>query len=353
MRGFEKSEEHLMREQIFRRIYEESGDPAYHLPHSHEYYTSYIQQFSNYHPQKITLHRDLNLLDENRVFRTDVDTVFYHHMAWFPPVWHTTDFFVVQVVVEGEMKLYIANQELHLTRGSICIVVPDSRHALSCFSDSCILCVCIRRSTFERAFFSTLQEENSILADFFSKTLYGTNPHPFLLFQCGWDPMLMDILRAAREESFGRRSYHNHMLNSLMDLFFVSLLRYHEKDLKVSENSNIRQSENLIYILKYMQEHYTTVTLKELAAFFNYSERQVQRILKQSTGAGFMENIQIMKMKEAARLLSESRYPVSKIAVDLGYNNLGNFRKIFRKTYGKSPAEYRRGQEKGDDVHYM
>lgn len=343
MYGFEKTPEHLLGEQLFHRIYEQSHDPAYHLPHPHEYYESYIQQFHVMHPNEMALHKELNLLDENRVFNKGTDTVFHHHMAWFPPVWHTTDFFVVQVILEGEMKLYIANQEIHLKKGNICIVVPDSSHALSCFSDSNILCACIRRSTFERAFFSTLQEENSILADFFRKTLYGTNPHPFLFFKSDWDEELMNIYRRAREESFGRRSYHNHMMNSLMDLFFITLLRNHERDLIVSENSHIRQSEDLIFLLKYMQEHYTTVTLKELAAFFNYSERHIQRVLKQSTGAGFMENIQIMKMREAARLLRESRYPVSKIAVDLGYNNLGNFRKIFRRTYGESPAQYRRG----------
>lgn len=346
MHGFEKTAEHLLRESIFRQIYEQSQDPTYHLPHSHTYYQPYIQQSHNLYPGELILHHDLDLLDEDRVFIKGTDTVFYHHMTWFPPVWHTTDFFVVQAILKGEMKLYIANQEIHLTTGDICIVVPDSRHALSCFSDSSVLCACIRKSTFEHAFFSTLQDENSILADFFQKTLYGTNPHPFLYFHCGWDEAMMNIFRAAREESFGRRSYHNHMMNSLMDLFFITLLRNHEKDLMVAEKSNIRQSEDLIYLLKYMQEHYTTVSLKELAEFFNYSERHIQRILKQSTGAGFMENIQIMKMREAARLLTESRYPISKIAVDLGYNNLGNFRKIFRRTYGKSPAEYHRGFSK-------
>ena len=56
-------------------------------------------------------------------------------------------------------------------------------------------------------------------------------------------------------------------------------------------------------------------------------------------------------MKEAARLLRGSNYPISKIADVLGYNNQGNFRDIFRKTYGQSPTEYRntRGREQKND----
>ena len=107
-------------------------------------------------------------------------------------------------------------------------------------------------------------------------------------------------------------------------------------------HTRVNQSENLIFMLKYMQEHYTTLSLPELAALFNYSERQVQRILLKNTGQTYTQLIQTMKMKEAARLLRDSRYPISKIASDLGYSNLGNFRRIFRKAYDISPAAYRR-----------
>ena len=44
----------------------------------------------------------------------------------------------------------------------------------------------------------------------------------------------------------------------------------------------------------------------------------------------------------AAPAMGVPRYPVSRIAADVGYANQGNFRKIFRNTYHMSPAEYRR-----------
>ena len=161
-------------------------------------------------------------------------------------------------------------------------------------------------------------------------------------FNSAWDSELMKILSAAYMESLGHRSFRNMMINSIMDNFFIVLLRNHEQDLVFPDHTRVNQSENLIFMLKYMQEHYTTLSLPQLAALFNYSERQVQRILLKNTGQTYTQLIQTMKMKEAARLLRDSRYPISKIASDLGYSNLGNFRRIFRKAYDISPAAYRR-----------
>lgn len=48
-----------------------------------------------------------------------------------------------------------------------------------------------------------------------------------------------------------------------------------------------KAGKNIIFILKYIELHYATLTLPELASFFNYSERQMTRILKNYTGQTF------------------------------------------------------------------
>ena len=339
---FDKTPDRLEIEAALLHLAEQTKDPTYYIPHEYEYYEQVILRANALYPHSLTLQKCAALLREDAFFEEGMDTAFHHHLSCFPPIWHTNRFFVVQIVLEGSYTSYIANREFTMSRGDICIISPDSRHAFSCLSDGNLLCLLIRKSTFERAFFGILQKNDNILADFFQRTLYNANPHPFLYFRSDWDPGLMGPLREAYREYLGHRSFQRYMMNNLIDQFFIRLLRDHEQDVVFSDFTQVRPSEDLIFMLKYMQEHYTTMTLKELADFFNYSERQVQRILKQSTGRTFMETIQAMKMNEAARLLRESRYPVSRIAADLGYINLGNFRKIFRKTYGISPAEYRK-----------
>ena len=90
-----------------------------------------------------------------------------------------------------------------------------------------------------------------------------------------------------------------------------------------------------------MQANFKTVSLKELSNLFNYSERQLQRIIQSATGHTFIENIQNQKMKLASELLIHSTLSVSEISERIGFQSLNNFRKIFFKYFNMTPSEYR------------
>ena len=75
-----------------------------------------------------------------------------------------------------------------------------------------------------------------------------------------------------------------------------------------------------------------------MAAHFQYSERQMQRIIRQTTGLGFSENIRILCMKKAAGLLETTSQPAAKIAEMPGYCDVHNFRQAFKQHYGMTPS---------------
>ena len=132
------------------------------------------------------------------------------------------------------------------------------------------------------------------------------------------------------------------MVNTLLSLFFINLFRRHEQHTELSSIRLNTSEENLMYILRYMQANYKTVSLKELSSIFNYSERQLQRIIQNATGHTFIENIQNQKMKRASDLLINSALSVSEISEQTGFQSLNNFRKIFFRHFGMTPSEYRK-----------
>lgn len=334
-------------EKVFRAIY--LAHPERHLdcPQEKIYIRDILQEAStrsgSFFPQLLS---ETDSLEEDLFFHGSLDAEFYSHLRYLPANWHTHAFLELIYVAEGTCTNYILEQKLEMKKGDICIIAPDTKHAISVFSDDTVIFnILFRTSTFETAFFGTLAE-NDVLSDFFMRTLYKSPKHPYLYFRTGNDKELRNYLGYAYEEFSGKRQYKNRMINSILNAFFITLLRNHGSNVILPESSPHGNDQNLIFILKYIQENYCTVTLKELSSFFNYSERQLQRIIKSSTGMSFSENIQKLKMGQAARLLSNPNLPIATIAEELGYADPGNFRYIFKKYYGVTPLDYREGELK-------
>lgn len=281
-----------------------------------------------------------NRLEEDLFFRSGFDTEMYRHLRYLPANWHSHSFLEVVCIIEGNCINYIREQQLHMCKGDICIIAPETIHAISAFSDDCIIInIILRTSTFEKVFFGVFSD-NDVLSDFFTHTLYHSKTHPYLFFRTNGDPEVFDFIFYAYREFMKNYPYRELFLNNIINALFIILLRNHSSHVTLPETFSSEYDENVVFILKYMQGNYKTITLKKLAEFFNYSERHIQRIIKSSTGANFSSNIQKLKMRQAARLL-DTDMPVSDIANELGYTAPGNFRHMFKKYYGMSPAQYR------------
>ncbi len=338
---FPKQTEMSELELVLKEIWKARPELNLDSPHPQEYYADVFAaaaRITNHpFPDKILNTR----LDESSFFRDNYDTELYRHLRYLPPILHTHSFLEIACVIEGACTNYVRQQELHMNKGDICIIAPETEHAIGVFSDDCIIInIILRVSTFEKAFFGVLSE-NDILSDFFMRALYRSKSHPYLYFRAGDDQELFDYVLYAYEEFLGNRQYKTRLLNNIIGAFFIILLRNHGSDVIVPGIDTKGCDENVIFLLKYMQENYSAVTLSSLAEFFNYSERQIQRIIKKSTGMSFSENIQKLKMKRAAQLLLNPDKTISEIAEELGYSDVGNFRHVFKKHFGSTPMEYR------------
>jgi AraC-like DNA-binding protein len=85
--------------------------------------------------------------------------------------------------------------------------------------------------------------------------------------------------------------------------------------------------------------------LEELAAMLNISVRTLDRQLEQE-GLSFRElSARVRNERACELLLANARTPVSQIAYRLGYTDVSNFSRSFRKVNGVTPSEYRDSQQ--------
>ncbi len=276
-------------------------------------------------------------LSEESYFQHRIDVSVLMHLRYLPALIHTSEFFEIDCVLSGTITYYMGEQRFCLTPGDVCILAPDTQHAACTFSDDGIMLnLLVRRSTFEEHFLGILPEHD-LFKRFFEKSLYGKSETPYLLFRTGRPDFLSASILPIYAEYESHNRYQSTMLSSLLSVFFVELLRRHEKDLEISSRSQGAYSENIVFILEYLQKNYTTISLSHLSAFFNYSERQMQRIIFSATGMSFGENVKKLRMNKAAELLENSPMTIAQIAEYLGYYDASSFRQAFKKYYGRTP----------------
>ncbi len=292
--------------------------------------------FTNYPPEQIGRY-----IPEQALIKDSMDCAFVRHMRYLPPYWHKHEFFEVMYVLHGSCTNVYHSHSIPMKAGNICISAPSSVHTVEAFSDDAILLnILIRKSTFEHTFLA-LMEEDEILSTFFKRALYQVDEIPYLLFPIEPDEELLCIMEKTYLEFCENHRFQKHLLNSYLSNFFILLLRKHEHQLSVPAFSNNKHSEDLIFMLRYLQEHVETVTLQDMASFFNYSERQLQRIIEKATGMSFRENIQRQRLKKACELLENSQLSIEEIGARSGYPSPNNFRRIFENHYHMTPKEYR------------
>lgn len=327
-------------ERGFKEFYESQDREFFNAPIETELFRKTIREGDKkFHHLLI---RDISeILSEEMFFHDSQDISIFQHYRYLPAMYHEHDFFEVACVLSGTFENHIVEQAMDLIPGDICIIAPHTRHAVSAFDDHAIMInILVRSSTFENHFLNLLPK-NDLLYNFFVKTLYQSSEMPYLIFRTGDDPVMQDHIFALYQEYDRNNRYKSTMIGSQLSIFFVDLLRRHEQDVIIPTVQPSVMNEETMYILRYMQQNYTTITLSHLAEFFHYSERQIQRIISSATGQTFSENIRSLRMGRAIELLRESNLTISDISASLGYSDVGNFRKVFKKYYGVTPQEYR------------
>ena len=280
-------------------------------------------------------------LSELNFFSEQENVTAIQHLRYMPAVYHSSEFFELECVLKGQISCYIGNQKLILGAGDVLILAPGTNHAACVYDDNGIMAnILVRKKTFEEHFMGVLPG-NDILKGIFENALYESISMPYLLFQTREPDFLKEQLLPLLRECRHNSRYRNTMLIAQLSLFFVVLLRRHEKNVIIPTVNESVMNEETIFMLEYMQNNMATITLSHLASFFNYSERQVQRIIHTATGMSFVDNIKKLRMQKAAKLLLETNAKMSDIAEELGYYDVSSFRHAFRQFYGLSPKDYR------------
>lgn len=96
-------------------------------------------------------------------------------------------------------------------------------------------------------------------------------------------------------------------------------------------------------IISYIDFHYTEdLSLNFFAEMFNLTKTYLSNMFKKETGIRLTDFIHQVRMRKAITLINSASIPITAIATACGYNDINYFIRVFKKTYGLSPKQYRK-----------
>jgi LacI family transcriptional regulator len=89
------------------------------------------------------------------------------------------------------------------------------------------------------------------------------------------------------------------------------------------------------------REHGCGISVDRVAEEVAMSRRSLEKRFRDTIGRTILEEIQLVRLERAKRLLLETTYPISKVAEISGFGSTGYFIQFFQKRVGKTPRKYR------------
>lgn len=234
-------------------------------------------------------------------------------------------------MTSGTAEFYVDSRSFSLTKGDLLVIPPYCIHHAALAPYTGYDCACFDLSLLcDRALGEALTEETVPLPP-----LYAEEPATAALHTHA-----REAIRACREAEGGWE---------LAVAGHLSLLFSHLKarGLFAQQKSSKRDTRFCRAVMAYISEHYAEgITSQTLARELYVNGSYFCRLFKATFGTSFSVFLTSYRLERARLLLTESRRPISEIALSCGFHSFSYFGKTFKEAYGVIPSAYRRGPVK-------
>jgi AraC-like DNA-binding protein len=142
-----------------------------------------------------------------------------------------------------------------------------------------------------------------------------------------------------------------HQLNETRKLFtlldvLVTLAESEAYDYMTHKNygyDHTQDEERMRCINEYVYEHFTEkIAIKDIASIANMTETSFCRYFKTRTLKNFTRFLNEIRISYACKLLSNTKYTVTAVCFESGFNELSYFTRQFKKIMKLAPQEYQK-----------
>ena len=250
---------------------------------------------------------------------------------------HTHDYVEVVYMCSGSTTHIINGNRIRLNQGELLFMNQRATHEILEASETDIAVNFIVLPEFFNTVLFFVGENETPLRRFLVDSLCSqTNGTGFLHFKVTQivpiQNLIENLLFALLRETPNKRK----VSEMTMVLLFMQIMDHTD----ALHTADLEQTA-MFKVLSYIESHYASGSLSELAELMHYNLYGLSREIKQKTGKNYTELVQEKRLAQAAFLLKNTNQNVDSIANAVGYENIGYFHRIFKDAFGVSPRNYR------------
>ena len=270
--------------------------------------------------------------DDGLLVQVDEMAHFYNQLHYHPE-------YQITAIGKGEGIFYAGNNMVAFKAMDICYIGPTGPHLLKC-SDN---------------YFTDRSPGVKGISLFFDEMSFGKN-----FFEIKEMAAIKQLLQSSNRViklsgTLNNPLYHKIIATPKLQkekliITFLEILSASQKAPKVFLNSyqynltlDMDEGGRLNKVLTYTFTHFKeSISIENIAEIAFLSRSQFSAFFKLHTGKTYIQFLNELRIENACILLKNQRYTIAQICYEVGFQNVSNFTRQFKKIKACTPSEYRK-----------
>ena len=257
----------------------------------------------------------------NIFFTADIPLHWHDHMEWI-------------FIKNGRARIQIDDIFVYLQKGEIAFVNSKQLHAAWMIDENTEIIAIVFNEAIVRN--SGLDNtENLYFSPYLSHQLKLPN---FIRKEEIHTSQINVSVTNLVEEFVQKKAGHELLIKAELFRIFGLIFRNYSH-LTQQYTTRYQRKYNLTVLLDYLREYYyAEITVNKAAKMVNLSPNHFCKIFKNVTGKTLIEYIQLLRINEAEKMLTETNLPITEIAEKVGFGSITYFGRVFKKIKNISPS---------------
>ena len=249
-----------------------------------------------------------------------------------PNYYHWHNYVEILHILRHDISLQCENTVIDLAAGDTVLIPPGVIH-------STFMKLPVRGKLIVTQALTSPKEGHSEFLHLFSESLRpDSSPAYIIRSDCASAPdvgrLCKLILSEFENDTPGRTPMIEGSILQLIG-YFMRETSYNPHPVNERENGF-----DMHRICEYIDNNLNTVTLNDTAAFAGYSPNYFSVLFRETIGSGFRQYVDFVRVRRAERMMIVGTSNISSIAESLGYGNVQNFCRSFKRVAGYTPSEF-------------